>query len=92
MQIDSKLLERFKFIPSSSPDVEDDQYVLKADECYHVQCHPAGFYYSASYLKDIGDNKVIFRDIGTFQRLETALKNCVLQSIKRKGGNQNGKN
>jgi len=71
------LKSQFEFKPSSNPDVEDDQYVLKADECYHVQCHPAGFYFTASYIKDIGDNKVIFKDFGTYKTLDSALEGCI---------------
>ena len=73
------VLSQFEFKPSSSPDVEDDQYILKADECYHVQCHPAGYYFSAAYIKDIGDNKVIYRDLGTFKTLDNALRGCIMR-------------
>lgn len=74
------LLDKFKFIPASDPMIEDDQYVLIADEAYHVQSHPALLYFCASCLKDYGGGatkRILFRDLGEFKSLNAALKKCV---------------
>lgn len=81
------VLSQFEFKPSSNPDVEDDQYILKADECYHVQCNPAGFSFSAAYIKDVGNNKVEYRDLGTYKTLPNALRQCILIWEIRNGKN-----
>ena len=74
------LLDKFKFVPASDPMIEDDQYVLIADEAYHVQSHPANLYFCASHLKEGGGGsfkRVLFRDLGEFKSLNAALKKCV---------------
>lgn len=80
--------ELFKFNASKNPDLEDDEYVLIADEDVRIQvCAYGG---STSYvLNEYGydepgnEHSFWIKDCGEFQHLEQAMENAVRLGEKR---------
>jgi len=72
--------ELFKFEKAENPDVEDSQYVLKADDCLYIQVCDAYEYmgkttYEVHKLAWIDDgSNCVTEHFGSFEKLDDAMK------------------
>jgi hypothetical protein len=77
-----KLEDKFKFSPAEDIDIEDDEYVLKADSDYRVQVsyERGDTFYTPSKIVHTPDYGVIFYD--TVENMMGAMMDIYLLSQK----------
>ena len=86
--------ELFKFEKAENPDVEDSQYVLKADDCLYIQVCDAYEYmgkttYEVHKLAWIDDgSNCVTEHFGSFEKLDDAMKKVLELNRERNIHNQ----